>query len=438
MESTESAEQQDARRTIRHLETEVHLLKEGLKQAERIRLLHSKTAQQLKDALAKQREAEAALRESEEKFRAVTESAAEAVILLDNDGKIAYWNRSAEAILGYPAQAVMGRPVGDVLVPARHREAHRAGVEQFRTTGEGLLVGQTVEVEAVRSDGREIPVDMAITAIKLKGAWHAIGTLRDASVRKREEADAARLNEAATMRYLLEGITHGLKNPLFILTGRLQLLHSKLTQPECVDLKADVEKIEGAVQRLSATLDHFTMFTVAPTEQPEPCRVDDTLREAAAFLADRLNQGRLTLVERLATDLPPVTADSRQFRQMFLTLMLYAVEAMRANRRGTLTVAAGWREGGEGGEGGERGGGWIEVRIAHDGESVPPEKLATLFEPFSALSGSNGGLGLWPVRMTAMALKGTVTCESNPGQGATFIVRLPVAGMATRGEGATR
>ncbi|MDA3945457.1 MAG: PAS domain S-box protein [Helicobacteraceae bacterium] len=139
---------------------------------------------------------EEALRASEEKFRSITVSAQDAIIMMDNEGKISFWNEAAEIMFGYPAQKVMGEPLHTLIAPERFMEAHRAGFEQFKKTGEGAAVGKTVELFALRKNGEEFPVELSLSVVERNNCWHAIGIIRDITERKQAEAALQRANRA--------------------------------------------------------------------------------------------------------------------------------------------------------------------------------------------------------------------------------------------------
>lgn len=128
-----------------------------------------------------------ALKESEEKFRALSESAKDAVILLDSDGNISYWNKGAEEIFGYSSHEVIGRELHQFLAPERYREAYKKGIRHFRETGEGAAIGSILELSAIRKNKAEFPIELSVSAVKLKGKWHAIGIVRDITERKKAE-----------------------------------------------------------------------------------------------------------------------------------------------------------------------------------------------------------------------------------------------------------
>ena len=103
--------------------------------------------------------AEEALRESEEKFRAVAQSAVDAIVSVDAQGRIAFWNHAAETTFGYPASFALGAPL-EILLPERLREAHREGLRRVASGGPSRIIGRTVELTGVRRDGREFPLEL--------------------------------------------------------------------------------------------------------------------------------------------------------------------------------------------------------------------------------------------------------------------------------------
>ena len=129
-------------------------------------------------------EAVVALQESEEKFRKISSSAQDAIIMMDSGSNISFWNQAAEKVLGYTQEEVMGSKLHSWLAPERFRKRYQKGFKAFQTTGEGPVVGQTLELSALRKNGEEFPIELSVSAVKLKGRWNAIGILRDISERK--------------------------------------------------------------------------------------------------------------------------------------------------------------------------------------------------------------------------------------------------------------
>jgi PAS domain S-box-containing protein len=133
--------------------------------------------------------AEEELRASETRLHGITDSAHDAILMMDPQGVISYWNPAAELILGYRSEEAIGKDLHDLLVPDRYLEAHRVAFPKFVRTGHGNAVGKTVELVARRKDGRETAVAMSLSAVSLNGEWHAVGILRDITDRKRAEEE---------------------------------------------------------------------------------------------------------------------------------------------------------------------------------------------------------------------------------------------------------
>ncbi len=130
-----------------------------------------------------------ALATSEEKFRAISAAALDALIMVDDSSALVYWNPAAERILGYRAEEALGQPLHQLLTPQRYQGSAVQGFNAFRNNGQGPVIGKTIEIEAMHKDGREIPVELSISALKIGGHWHAVGILRDISERKRAEQE---------------------------------------------------------------------------------------------------------------------------------------------------------------------------------------------------------------------------------------------------------
>ena len=141
----------------------------------------------------KQREEE--LRDREETFRAISDSAHDAIVMIDDHGQITHWNNAAERTFGYSKEQAMGRVLHEFLVPAALRSEHDKQFPKFVMTGKGNAVGKTLELPALRRDGTELTVELSLSAVRLHGTWHAIGIMRDITERRRTK-DALERNEA--------------------------------------------------------------------------------------------------------------------------------------------------------------------------------------------------------------------------------------------------
>lgn len=129
------------------------------------------------------------LQESEEKFRKITESAQDAIIMMGADRRISFWNTAAEQIFGYTVKEVMGQELHPLIMPSAAHAAFAQGFRHFLESGKGPFIGKVVEANAIRKGGGEFPVELSISATRLNGQWHAIGIVRDITGRKRAEQE---------------------------------------------------------------------------------------------------------------------------------------------------------------------------------------------------------------------------------------------------------
>ena len=143
--------------------------------------------EELEDEILERKRVEESLKENEEKFRAITATAADAIILMNDEGKISYWNPAAEKIFGYTRQEAVGKRLHTILSPEEYHDAYREGFRIFRETGCGPVVGKTLEFLAVRKDGTKFPIEMSTSVINVKGRREAVGIIRDITGRKLDE-----------------------------------------------------------------------------------------------------------------------------------------------------------------------------------------------------------------------------------------------------------
>ncbi len=125
--------------------------------------------------------------ESNARMQAITDSAQDAIIIMDGEGRIFYWNPAAERIFGYTSTEVLGQRMHELLAPQRYHAAYHGAFPEFQHTGQGAVVGRTLELEARRKDGTEIAIALSVSALQIGDKWHAVGIMRDITERKQAE-----------------------------------------------------------------------------------------------------------------------------------------------------------------------------------------------------------------------------------------------------------
>jgi diguanylate cyclase (GGDEF)-like protein/PAS domain S-box-containing protein len=144
--------------------------------------------------VTEQKRAEEALRASEGLKGAVLESSLDCIVTMDHEGKIVEFNPAAERTFGYTREQAHGKSMAELIIPPRLRDAHHRGLAHYLATGEGPVLGKRLELEAIRSDGTEFPIELAITPIKSGATPLFTGFIRDITQRRESDAKIKRLN----------------------------------------------------------------------------------------------------------------------------------------------------------------------------------------------------------------------------------------------------
>jgi two-component system sensor histidine kinase AtoS len=369
---------------------------------------------QLEGQIAERKRAEATVLEAEAKFRILVEQSLLGVYILGRDGKLMYANPKVVETLGYSQDELLTIPVIE-LVAEGDREMVADSIRK-RLSGEVPHVHY--ECRCRRKDGRLVTLEVYGARTDLNGVPTIIGMFQDVTEHKAMEQQAQRLERLASLGQLVSGLAHELKNPLFILTGHLQLMQERLRSGQVESLADDLEQTRAAAGRMSQVASRFLQFSKPAEAHREPCSVKTILQRTLDFVANEMMQHQIKVVTHLEQDQPDILTDQDQLQGVFLNLVINAMQAMsQAHGGGTLTVSA------------SRSGEWVEVRVQDDGPGISPEYHAKLFEPFFSTKSSEQatGLGLWIVRSTLMTLNGSIRFETEIGRGTTFIVSLPVA-----------
>jgi PAS domain S-box-containing protein len=161
---------------------------------------------------------------SEERFRSISTLAQDAIIMMDSNDKVSFWNKSAERTFGYHSGDATGQALVDLITPKGYREHYEACIDSFRQTGRGPLMNSLVELEAVRKAGTAFPVEVSVSSVQLGGKCNTVWMIRDITARKEKDAQLLQAQKMELVGQLTGGIAHDFNNLLTIILGNLQLL----------------------------------------------------------------------------------------------------------------------------------------------------------------------------------------------------------------------
>lgn len=140
-----------------------------------------------------------ALRESENKFRAVVTGAHDAIIMMDGQGKVKFWNKAAERIFQYSENEIIGKDPHEIIAAPSFLKKFKEVYPYFQQTGKGGAIGKTIELTALKKGGKQFPIELSLSAIRIEEKWCAIGVIRDITERKEMEAELRRLATTDTL-----------------------------------------------------------------------------------------------------------------------------------------------------------------------------------------------------------------------------------------------
>ncbi len=366
------------------------------------------------------------LAESAETLRATGEVAFDAIIVCDDAARITYCNPSAARVFGYSTVAEMtGRDLHELLVPARYRARAHEGFRRFRETGQGPALDTTRELEAVRKDGTEFPVELALSAMTVKGRRMAVGILRDISARKRIEEQLRRSQRLDALGQLAAGVAHDFNNLLVIINGYAEMAIATL--PAGAPMRADLEQIRDAGMRAARLTRQLLAFGRKQVLAPVVVSLNAIVGDLQSMLRHTVGED-IDLELRLAPDLGNVRADPSQLEQILVNLVVNARDAMPQGGQIVLETAN-VEIGAEGTPGHIEAapGTWVVLSASDTGCGIDEQTMARIFEPFFTTkpAGKGSGLGLATVYGIVKQSGGHLAVESQVGQGATFRIYLP-------------
>jgi two-component system, cell cycle sensor histidine kinase and response regulator CckA len=393
------------------------------------------TERELRAAASRRRhdEAEAARRENEVRTSAILESALDSIITIDGDGLIVEFNRTAEETFGRTRADVLGRPMAELLIPPALRGGHTAGLARYLQTGVGRILNQRVELTAMRADGTEFPVEVAVVPVHLTDTTVFTGYVRDITDRQYLQQQLNQSQRLESLGQLAGGIAHDFNNLLSVIANYADFVAETLDEPDVpgddrwVQARDDVAAIRRASDRAAALVRQLMAFARREVVRPQVLDLDEVVAETSALLHRTIGD-RIELRARPTPGLWRVRVDRAQLEQVLVNLAVNARDAMLRGGRLTIDTANETVDARTAArEPGLTPGDYVRLRVRDTGDGMTAEVVARAFEPFFTTkpSGEGTGLGLATVYGIVTQAGGHAHIESAPGEGTTFTALLP-------------
>ncbi|NVM21869.1 MAG: PAS domain-containing protein [Desulfobacterales bacterium] len=366
-------------------------------------------------------------------LKAMVEGATLPVIVIDGDGRIIFANKSSEEFTEYSRQELLGLNVRDLCAPYEPGRYIFSTLPEIKKTTE-------VDIDLRRKSGRVFMASVSFSPFDHRGSRRLLLTLRDVTTNRVQEGKTReaeeryrkllddrnmlqdqlnRSSKLAFMGELAAGIAHEINNPLGIILGFVQDILEEI--PEDHPLAESIKIIEQETARCVGVVKELLDF--ARLRPPQRRRVDmlQLLEDSVALLMPGIKKNKVRIIKAYANGVPNIEIDPDLIRQVFLNVMINAIQAMPYGGELGLDIdLVRCRQS-------QQGQDYVRATISDTGRGIHEEDLDRVFDPFFTTKGTKGtGLGLSVCQRIMDDHRGRIEIESRRGVGTTCRIYSPV------------
>ncbi len=360
---------------------------------------------------------------STELLQSVLASVQDAILTIDEDGRIQLVNQSAENLFGYASSELEGENVSQVL-PEPFHEERKEVVGNTRRAGMENVIAIGREVEGRRKDGTAFPAELSVSAFRLNGRSQFTGVVRDISQRKELEAQFLQAQKMEALGRLAGGVAHDFNNILTVIIGYGELLLSDLSEND--PRRQFVREIRDSADRATGLTRQLLAFSRKAIVAPQKLNLNQVVEDLSRWMRRVIGED-IDFVVHLDPSLDDIEADRGQLEQMLMNLVVNARDAMSSGGRLTLETRNIEDDRIAGGGGGSRR--QVRLTVSDTGSGMTSAVQRKIFDPFFTTKpvGKGTGLGLAVVHGIVQQCDGQIRVESAVGVGTTFEVDFPAA-----------
>jgi len=347
------------------------------------------------------------LKSSEKNFRAILDTVTDAIISINNKHKIVVFNNAAQQIFGYSRDEVMGKDL-NMLIPSQYGD-HSRFVNRFLETRNPKVIGKTLSLTAFKKSGKEFPIELGLSYHEIEKDITFTAIIRDISTQKQLEKKLLQSERLAAVGQTVAHVAHEIKNPLMIIGGFSHQIKDSLVDDKAAQKLGMVLDEVSRLERLVASLGDFTkVYSLVK----RPADINSVIQDVLKVMGGIYSSGKHCFKADLASDLTEINCDPDKLKQVFMNIITNGIEAMENG--GTIAIST------------KKLSNNIEIRISDEGIGIREEDILHIFEPFFTTRDRGSGLGLAISYKVVEAHKGEIWADSEPGQGTTFVVKLPL------------
>ena len=347
----------------------------------------------------------------ERQLAGVIHAAMDAIITVNDEQRVVQFNAAAETMFGCSTREAMGQSI-DRFIPERFRAEHRRHVKRFGETHvTNRRMGALGTISGLRSNGKEFPIEAAVSQIKEGERRLFTVILRDVTERKGLESQLRQTERLAELGTLAAGMAHEIGTPMNVILGRTEYLMQKTSDDAT---KQGLATIVAQVERITKIMNQLLSFARRKSLERRPLAMSLVVHDILDVVQERLETRGIHLQVHLAA-CPSVFADRDQMGQVVLNLVMNAIQAMPNGGTLTITCTSDAQR--------------VHLALADNGCGIPKDNIPKLFTPFFTTKGcgEGTGLGLTVVHGIVQEHEGSIFVESQPGVGTTFTISLPAS-----------
>jgi two-component system sensor kinase FixL len=358
-------------------------------------------------------------------LRSVLETVPDAMVIIDEKGRILSFSKAAERLVGFAEAELVGENVS-TLMPSPDRERHDGYLERYLKTGEKRIIGIGRLVTGRRRDGTTFPMELSVGEAMIGDERVFTGFIRDLTERQDYEkrlhtvqAELAHVSRVTAMGTLATSIAHELNQPLTAIANYVEtasmMLAADPNEEAVAMIREALDECASEAVRAGQIVRRLRDYISRGETERQVVSLARLVNEASALAFVGAGTQSVDLTVKIGeNDL--VLVDRVQIQQVLLNLIRNAVEAMHDSPHGRLTISAARREPG-----------FIEVIVSDSGPGLAPEIAANLFAPFRSTKATGMGVGLSISRTIIEAHEGRIWADASPYGGTSFHFTLPDA-----------
>ena len=392
-------------------------------------VFHIESHQRLLQSFTERKQTQDDLDAQNKTLNAITSSTQNAIVMIDDEGRISFWNQGAEMMFGYSTDEAMGQNLHELIAPERFLPSHRGAFPIWQKTGRGNAVGKTLELVGVRKGGQEFPIELSLSSVFLRQRWFAVGIIRDITSRKQQEVELSQAKLAAetanrAKSEFLANMSHEIRTPMNAILGLIQLVLETPLKPKQYDF---LRKAHASSRALLSILNDILDYSKIEAGRLEierlPFRIEETLKSVADLHTASITEKGLEIFLEIDPAIPvEVIGDAMRLSQVFNNLVGNAV---KFTEFGEIHIKA---------EVAHDDGETVTLRFAvrDTGIGLSKKQMDRLFQAFTQGDGSitrkhgGTGLGLTISQRLIGLMGGSISVSSTEGEGSTFAFTIQV------------